>query len=62
NLFRGTGNSFTDNQGVKYLQVDDSWCSQPGKVVQTPPALSPPNFQDITIPPLIWRVTNVGTA
>lgn len=62
NLFRGTGNSFTDNQGVRYLQVDDSWCSQPGKVVQTPPALSPPNFQDITIPPLIWRVSNVGTA
>lgn len=62
NLFRGTGNSFTDNQGVKYLQVDDSWCSQPGKAVQAPSPLSPPNFQDITIPDLIWKVLNVSNA
>lgn len=59
NLFRGTGNSVTV-EGINYLQVEDHWCQDNG--VQTPAATNPPNFKDITIPDLTWRVSNVGTA
>ena len=59
NLFRGTGNSITV-EGVKFLQVEDHWCQDNN--VQTPVDRSPSNSKVITIPDLIWRVSNVGTA
>src|SRR6266436_5082022 len=59
NLFRGTGNSLTI-EGVNFLQVEDHWCQDFN--VRAPVDRSPSSSKVITIPDLIWRVSNVGTA
>jgi hypothetical protein len=59
NLFRGTGNSIT-YEGVKFLQVEDRWCQDNN--VQPPIDRSPSVSKVITVPDLIWGVSNAGTA
>lgn len=54
NIFRRTGNSITVN-GQTFLQVEDKWCAG----MQTPSAAS--IAQVITVPNIVWGVTNVGT-
>ena len=55
NLFRRTGNSITVS-GQTFLQVEDKWCT--GLQIPTTASAALP----ITVPDIIWGVSNVGTA
>ena len=58
NLFRGSGNSITV-QGATFLQVENHWCQDFN--VPAPPGESPSASKLVTIPDLIWKVSNFGT-
>jgi len=55
NIFRRQGNSITVN-GQNFLAVEDRWCSE------LPTPTTPNAAQTITLPDIVWGVTNVGTA
>jgi hypothetical protein len=57
NLFRTSGGVVSIN-GSNFLRVDDRWCTENGVVAPSRGSTAKP----ITLPDLIWGVSNVGTA
>jgi hypothetical protein len=57
NLFRTNGDVVSIN-GANFLRVDDRWCTENGVVAPSRGSTA----RTITLPDLIWGVSNVGTA
>jgi len=57
NLFRTTGDAVSIN-GQNFLRVDDRWCSENSVAIPVTGNIS----KSITLPDIIWGVSNVGTA